>query len=476
MNNRFVKLFLPYIIGTVVLALFSMVYFSPAAFDGKTLGQSDVVQATGSQAEILKYNKSEGHEMLWSNGMFGGMPTFQVYNSGGETYNYLQKFVYNWLKLGQSVTSSYGLLFAACFGFFLLMMTLKIDWRLGLVGAILYGLSTSHMILIEAGHVNKMYVLAFLAPTLAGILLIFQEKYLWGAAVTALFTSLQVFGNHPQITYYFFLLIGILGIAKAVDAVREGQIGAWSKSIATLVVAVVIGVLPNIVKLWSTYEYAKHSIRGKNEITTDEKKAGDDGLTKEYAFGWSLGKAESFSLIAANYMGNGESFVSDESSATFNALTKMPEKQAQQLAQGASTYWGEQPFTTGNVYYGAALMMLFFLGFYSLKDSLKWWSLASLLFLVMISWGKHFSVVNYFLFDYFPMFNKFRSVNMANNLGHVIVVAIGMLGLQRFIWGEESKEEKQKNLIWAVGTIASLLVVALVYGSRCLRTPQHGGQ
>ncbi len=467
MNQYLKKWLVPHLIAFVVLLAFALLYFSPASIDGKTLGQSDVLQAGGSQAELKYYTQKEGREILWTNGMFSGMPTFQVWGGGGNSYNYIPSFIYSKVfLLGKSVSNPYALFFAALLGFYFLLTTLKIDWRLAILGSILYGLSTTHMILIEAGHVNKMLTLAFLAPTLAGIIMTFRGQYLLGGAITALFTCCQFMANHVQITYYFFMLVALLGLAYMVQAIRTGEMVNFAKSAVVAALAVLIGVMPNVTKMWTTYEYGQESIRGKTEITGQKDKAAD-GLTKEYAFGWSMGKMESFSLLVPNFMGatDSEAFAQDQDSKTFKALMAMGKpEQAQQLAQATTHYWGAQPFTSGAPYYGIVLFLLFCLGIALLDNVYRWWGIAALTTTLVISWGSNFEALNFFLFDHFPFFNKFRSVNMATGLGHVVLVMIGMMGLQKYFSNETTKEQRQKALYTAVGVTGGLLVVVLLYG------------
>lgn len=480
MNNPYLKFFGTHLIAVVILMLFSMFYFAPAAMDGLTIGQSDVIQAGGTQAEIKKFSTQEGREMLWTNGIFAGMPTFQVYNSGGQTFNYLQRGVYDAMRMQQNITSSYGLLFAGCLGFYFLLISLGVDWRLSILGGILYGLNTSNMIWLHAGHVNKVFVLTLLAPTLAGILMIFRGKYLWGAAVTALFTSLQILANHIQITYYFYILIAILALIYFVEAVRNKTIADFGKSIVVLGLAALLGILPNAVKLWTTYDYAKSSIRGKSEVKSEQKEAGVDGLSKDYSFDYSMGKMETFSLLVPNFMGadSGHAFAEDEDSESSKAVRNfgngknLKEEDLQQLASMTTAYWGAQASAAGAFYFGAALVFLFFLGFYQMNNTLKWWSIASIALILMISWGKNFGALNYFLFDHLPMFNKFRDSKMIISIAHIIIVLMAILGLNRFFSSETSREVKQKQLYLALGTSAGLVICALLYGM----LGQHVGQ
>lgn len=469
--NKIVKFFAPHAIATVVMLVFTIVYFMPA-FQGKTLGQSDVMQAGGTQVEIKKYSAQEGREMLWTNGMFAGMPTFQVYGGAGKNFNYITENLYRSLLMFQTVSNPLGLLFAAMLGMYILLVSLRTDWRLSVAGAILYGLSTTHMILIEAGHVNKLFVLALVPPTLAGILQIYQGKYLRGAALTALFTCMQLMANHVQITYYFFLLVAILGLLYLVEAIRKGDIKHFLTASVIAGAAVLLGVLPNTTKLWTTLDYSKECIRGVSDLKPKEgeQPKAQEGLTKEYAFDqWSFAKMESFTLLVPNFLGGDASqnfaFDGERLNPKYGFIANVKDQNLQQqMVESASHYWGEQSFVSGAWYWGAALIFLFFLGFYSNKGAIKYWQLAAIAVILMISWGDNFAALNYFLFDHFPMFNKFRDPKMIIAIGHIFIVGFGFMGLQRFFSDEFSKEEKQKALMYATGTVGGLALFALLYG------------
>ena len=471
--DRISKLFGPHLIATLIMVLFAIIYFLPA-FQGKTLGQSDVIQAGGSQVEIKKFTASEGREMLWTNGMFAGMPTFQIYSTPGNNFNFVADTMYRSLMMFQSVSNPLGLLFAAMMGMYLLLLSLRIDWRISVAGAILYSLSTTHMILIEAGHVNKVVALALLPPTLAGILMIFRGSYLKGAALTAIFVCMQLIANHIQITYYFFILIAVYGIFALVESIQQGQINRFLKAVAVTTLAVSIGILPNASKLWTTLDYSSECIRGTSELKSvdgaTEKPA--EGLTKDYAFGqWSFSKMESFTLLIPNFLGGDASqnfAVTEDGQLTktdYRVIASVKDRNVQQsLIEAASHYWGEQSFVSGAWYYGAVMIFFFFLGFFTQKKIIRWWSLTAVAIILMISWGKNFAELNYFLFDHFPMFNKFRDPKMIIAIGHIFMVCFGAYGLQQFFGKELSKQEKNRSLILAMATVGGLIVIALLYG------------
>jgi len=466
--NAYLKYFLSHLGAIVLIALASMVYFSPAAFQGKVLTQSDVIQAQGMQAELRKYTEQEEREILWTNSMFGGMPAFQIWGATGNNFNVLATATSSVFKLfGVLVNNPHGLLFGLGLGMYLLLWSFNLDWRFALAGSLLFAFSTVHIHLIEAGHLNKVYTMAYLPATLAGILLTFRGKYLLGGGITALFTCMQMASNHPQITYYFFILMGILGIIKLIDAVQQKTVPSFVKAAGTLVLAGVIGVMPYITKLWTTYEYSKETIRGKSELTTTANGTKPrDGLTKEYAFSWSLGVTESFSLVIPNYMGatSGEFFAMDRDSESFKALQAMNSPRANELAQLTSHYWGEQPFTSGSPYLGMIPVLLFCISMFVIKGPLKNWGIAAVITILFIGWGRHFALLNYALFDYFPLFNKFRAVTMVLGLLPWVLLLFGMLGLKELFNPKHSAEIRQKAVLYGGAVASGILILGLVIG------------
>ena len=466
MNNQYLKLLLPHLISVVALVLFALIYFSPAAFDGKVLQQSDTLQADALQSERIAYAKKEGRDILWTNSMFAGMPIYQGVT--GETYNIPTKILQNVMFLGDVTNGSYTfpLLFTCLFCAYLMFVMLGVNWKYALAGSLLFGVSSTHIILIEAGHTNKVMALAYLAPLLGSILMVFRGRYLLGGALVAVFASLEFGANHIQITYYFLLLLAILGIVKFIQALKEGEMAHFAKAAATLVVTIGLGFLTVLPQVWTQYDYAAETIRGKSDLVSAETGTKKEGLTKDYAFSWSIGKLESFSFLMPNFMGSdsGEYFARDPESESLKALRSMGNNpQVNNLAQATTKYWGDQPFTSGAVYYGAVILLLFFLGVFLLKTSLRNWILASMAVIAVIGWGKNFAVVNYFLFDYFPFFNKFRSVGMVFGIGHLLLVALGILGLKAFLNPETDAEKRKKSLLYAAATVGGLCVLALLY-------------
>jgi len=447
----------PYLAVAAFLAIFAFLYFSPENTDNRSLSQSDVQHSLGMQKEAKKFEEQEHREILWTNSLFSGMPTYQITGVTGHTWNGVAAFLYNALKLWKPTTSPTGLLFSWFMGFFIMMLCFRFHWKYALLGSLLFGLSTSLMLLVDTGHVNKVFVLGLVPPTLGGIWLIYRGKYLLGAALTALFINLQIMANHLQITYYFGFLIAFLVIGMLIHDFRQKNLKRSLLATGLLILSVMIGVLPNLPKLLTTREYAEESIRGKTELVEKDRPA--DGLTKEYAFGWSMSVPESMTHIIPNFQGGSSNdyFAQNPDSKTSQYLQTLKPEQANQLAQASSSYFGQQPFTSGAWYWGASIVFLFFLSFFSTKHWIRWWGLGSIAFLLMISWGNHFSLFNYFLFDHFPLFNKFRAVSMSVNLAHMVLILIGMFGLRAFFTNEY--DERMRALKWAAGTMGAFLLL-----------------
>lgn len=461
------KKIIPHLIAFAVIAIFSIIYFSPAVFDGKVLQQTDSLQGIAAGKEGMVFNKKENREILWSNSMFSGMPTYQ--GSTGSNYNFIGRVVKKVTTLftpsdESGSYSTLGMLFMLSIGFYFLLIVLKVDYRIAIFGAIIFGISTNHILLIQAGHLFKVLALASLPPLLAGILLAFRGNYLWGALVTAIFTALLIQSQHIQITFYFFLTMLIFLGIKAYEAVKLNRMPKFVRGLAAIAVGALLGLMTNITTLWTQQDYASQTIRGKSELVS---KTGEvkNGLDKDYAFGWSFGKMETFSVLIPNFMGanSGEAFVSNPSSESLAALRAMNSPKANELAQLTTMYWGDQPFTSGAPYFGAVIIFLFFLGIFLLKDRIKWWALGATILLILLGWGRNFEALNFFLFDHVPLFNKFRAVTMTFSLIHLMMVMLAFLALQRFLYGSLTMPEMKKALLKALYVTGGLCIVALLY-------------
>ncbi len=458
-----IKNLLPHVAAFFILMAVAFIYFAPS-LGGKVLYQSDNINARGMQAEMKKMEENDGKSILWTNAAFGGMPTYQL--RGSAKKNLLQH-PYRAFVAWNSVTVPHTSLLLLMLGMYLLMVTMGIDWRIGIMGAVAYGLSTNYMCLMEAGHSTKLIALAYTPAALAGVLLAFRGKYLLGAGLTAFFLGLQITANHLQITYYLLLILAIYGIFKLVEAIRKNELPNFLKATGALVLATILAFAANTTNIWTTQEYSKETIRGKSELSA---KAGNDGLDKDYAFSWSYGIGETMTLMFPNARGGG-SLQSGEGTEIYKVLLQQARQQGAPASYaarqaGGAMYWGDQPFTSGPIHYGAIVCFLFFLGAFLVKGPMKWWLIVASIFIIILSWGKNFGF-NDFMFDYFPFYNKFRSVKMILNLGLMTFILMGALGLQRFFSSEFSTESKQRALLYAAG-IAGAICLLMLAGSGML--------
>ncbi len=416
------KKFLPHIAIVALFVLISVIYFYPI-LSGKVLSQMDHNHSKGVAQEITDFEEKTGEFSLWTNSIFGGMPSYQV--KGGKQYN-----VYNpvrrGLRLGLSYTTA-SVLFIYLFGFYLLLISLDINKWLSFVGSVAFGLSSYNIIIIMAGHITKCYAIAYMAPAIAGFLFIFnKKKYLLGGIFTTVALGVQISTSHVQIVYYTGLLIGLLVVYKLIMAIIEKEINVFGKSMAVVVIAVMLAVLPNMMMLNRYQEVAKYSIRGEKYINKADDN--DAGLDKDYALAWSYGISETWTFLIPNAKGGSSGYIG-QNEMVMNKLTG----DFKEAISEQNQYWGSQPFTSGPVYLGAIIMFLFVLAMFVVKDKIKWWLLAGTIFSVMLSWGSNFDLLTDFFFDYVPFYNKFRTVSMTLVIASATVPLLAIIGVNEII-------------------------------------------
>lgn len=441
-------------LAVAFLTALSLFYFLPNAFQGKVLPQPDNQKARGMQAEIKAYQDSEGRVPLWTNSAFGGMPSYQIYS--GAKGN-LTAPVFNVLLFGTDImTKVWPQVLLAMLTMYFFLVVLGADWRVGLLGAVGYGITTYNADIIEAGHTTKMIALALAPGMLAGMALAFGRYWLLGAGVLALFTAMQVYINHVQITYYTLMLFGFFVLAKGIEAAVQKNWLPWGRAVVACGVAIALGFAANTSRLWPTYEYSQETIRGRSELSA--KKSKGDGLDTDYLFGWSYGITESMTLLVPHYAGGGagESY---RQTRLYSAVDPQYRGQINGLF-----YTGEQPFVGTAIYFGAVVMFLCILGAFLVPGALKYWLLGSGLFMLSLAWGKHF-FLNFVWYDYLPMFKKFRAVSMALGIAQLCFAALAALGVQRLLSAEVAKAQKMKALQWSAGIVAALLLGAFLLHS-----------
>lgn len=450
------KKIVPHLIAVGVLLAVATLFFAPNAFSGKVLPQPDNDKARGMSTEIQQYIKEDGHAPLWTNGPFSGMPSFQIYTTPRGN---LTKPFFKSLFLWTDYTTLWAQVFAAMFCVYLLLGALKTDWRVAIFGAVAFGITTYNIDILEAGHSTKMMALAIAPAILAGVVWAFNGRLLLGGGMAALFLAMQIYANHVQITYYTLIIVGVYFLAQLIDAIRHKTIGAWAKSFAIIALAVGLGFGSNLSKLWPTYEFGEETIRGGSQL---KSRAGQgDGLAKDYAFGYSYGVMESFTLLVPHYAGGGanESYRETElyKSFTTKYRDQIPAAQASQQA-GGLLYSGAEGVGTA-IYFGSIVCFLFLLGAFLVPGNAKWWLVSSALLMISISWAGRF-FLNHLFFDYLPMFNKFRALSMALGMGQLCFAAMAALGLQKLADPDILPSRKKQAFFIASGATALLLLIA----------------
>ena len=457
-------------IAIVVFAILAIVYCSPVLSDNSII-QPDIVNYKGSSEEMQKFQEQTGENIYWSNAMFGGMPTYQT---GAQYDNDMIKGIDRILRFLPRPADYLFLLFA---GFFILGMVLFRNWKYALAGSVFFALGTYFYIIIGAGHNAKVHAIAYFAPLVAGIILLYRRKHILGLILTALFSGLELSANHPQMTFYLFLVMLIYFIVELIRAIKSNEIKAFFISTGLLAIACLIGIGLNTPRLLTTYEYGKETIRGKSNLTILQDK--QEGLDHDYITHWSYGKLETFNLFIPDFMG-GASQPKEENLKNYIAELQKQQQlidlndpfntQAfQYLASSpVSTYWGDQPGTSGPAYQGAVVVFLFFLGLFLVRNNwsrYKWWLLSATALSIILAWGKNFAGPTNFMIDYFPFYDKFRAVSSMLVMAEFTMPLLAALTLYVFFKDENlTGEYKKKALLYAGGGVVVLLLLFYVAG------------
>ncbi len=442
------KAFFVHFFVAVFFVIVALAYFHPV-LQGKVMEQGDIVQYTGMAKEQNDFRKRTGEEPYWTNSAFGGMPTYQL--GAYYPHDYVKKLD----SLIRFLPRPADYLFLYFIGFYILLCCLKVDYRLAIVGALAFGFSTYLIIIFGAGHNAKAHAIGYLPMLLGGIILVFRKKYLWGFVLTAIAMALEIRANHYQMTYYFMLLVLILGVAYLIDAIRKKQLKHFGISVGILLVAVFLGIAANATGLMATKEYADWSTRGKSELTINPDgtpKENTGGLDREYITQWSYGIAESLNLFVPRLFGGAtfEDLGADSKAYDFLIDQGLPRTRALDFAKQVPTYWGDQPGTAGPAYIGAIVFFLFVLGLVLVKGKAKWWLLGGVLMSLLLSWGKNFSVLTDFMIDYFPLYDKFRAVSSIQVILELCAPILGILALAAIF--KTTVPEKNKVFAWKVAT------------------------
>ena len=417
---------LPHVAAVAIFLVTTVVFYNPLVIGGKTIRQHDIVQGLGASQEIIEFRNETGGEALWTNSMFGGMPAYLINTQwSGDLILYVHRALTLWLPAPAGVT------LVSCITFYILLLVFKVRPWLAVIGGLAFSLGTFNIISIEAGHMWKMWAIAYMPLVLAGVHLTFDRKYIFGMALTALGLALELRSNHLQITYYLLLLLLIYGGTHLVFAIREGKVNILAKSLGYLAVAALLALGCSLGKIWSVYEYGQFSTRGPSDLVNTEGPS--NGLDREYVFHWSNGITEPVTLLIPEFFGGPsvKSLPVDSNLGEALRAHGMAPVQIRQQLQQVTTYWGDQPGVAGPSYAGAIVIFLFVLG-YSLteKRHLIWISIAIILS-TMLSWGHNFESFNNFIFDYLPGYNKFRSVSMTLVIALLCIPLAAFMGLEK---------------------------------------------
>ena len=449
------KKFLPDMVAVALFALIAFVYFLPAVSEGRILAQHDAVAGIGSGHEMQEYLEETGERTRWTNSIFGGMPTYQMSPSydSTDTLSFVQSLYHLFLP------TYVWYVFVMLLGFYILLRAFDFRAWMAMLGAIMWAFSSYFFIIIAAGHIWKLVALAYIPPTIAGMVWAYRGKFLWGGVVTALFVALQIRANHPQTSYYFLFVMLFMAVAYGVSAWRERQMGRFLKASGVLVVAGLVGVCINLSNLYHTYEYSKETMRGKSELVKeDTADQTDSGLERSYITQWSYGIGETFSLLVPNVKGGASVPLSQNERAMEKA-----DPAYMGLYSQLGQYWGEQPGTSGPVYVGAFVMFLFILGLFVVKGPMKWALAGGTVFSILLSWGHNFMALTDFFIDYVPMYSKFRAVSSILVIAEFTIPLLAVMALREIVGRPQLFHERPKAFYGSfilTGGIALLFALA----------------
>jgi len=433
----------------IAFAVITLLYFTPV-LQGKRIKQHDIEMHLGMSKEITDYHDATGEQTLWTNAPFGGMP---AWNISVQPKGNLTNPIYRGLSLG--FPHPIGSVFICMLGFFVLLLVLDCGFWISFIGAIAYGFTSYLFIVIGAGHNAKAMAMAYMAPVIAGVLLTYKGKYLWGWLLTAFALAFEVRTGHLQITYYLALIIVILVVAELISDIKNKKLGHFFKASIGLAVAAIIGVLTCSTSLYGSYEFGKETTRGKPVLTRNEDNQ-TKGLDRDYITQWSYGKGETWSLLIPNAKGGASAYIGKQNPALEKADRRFKDNIAQQNA-----YWGDQPGTSGPVYVGAIVVFLFVLGALTVKGKLKWALLVATVLSILLSWGKNFMGFTNFFLDHVPGYDKFRAVSMTLVIAEVTMPLLGFLGLAELTKDPDGFKKNQKKFFIALGVTAGICLLFL---------------
>ncbi|MDR0538428.1 MAG: YfhO family protein [Tannerellaceae bacterium] len=461
-----------HVVAIAIFLALSLGFFAPAVFNGKVLTQGDHIKAVGmGGSQVLKYaaEAAPGDYCLWSDGMFSGMPYVQGYGHPGPDlpgYYVVDRI------LKMPGYSHAAMIFTGLVCFYLFLCILGVNWWLALGGAIAFAFASYNIIIIEAGHIVKAYVIGYMPLTLAGMALLFRRKYLWGSVVFLLGVALSLANGHIQITYYLVLLALFIYLGYTINKIiKEKSYGEWCKTTIVMAACVIFAVLPNASQMYSNWDLGQHSIRGQSELTPKANESGvvekvSTGLDKTYAFQWSYGWQELLTVMIPNACGGSSG---GTVGADSHLVRELKSKGAQVGKEVQTyTYWGDKAFTSGPVYFGALVCFLFVLGMFVVRSSMKWWMFGGAVFLTFMALGRNFDAFNDLMFHHLPLYNKFRTVEMALVIPGMVFPIIGIWGLSVVLKRETDDAHFKKAMIWSYAITGGLCFIVCILPSMLL--------
>jgi hypothetical protein len=457
------KKFLPHILVLLLFVIASLAYFNPV-LQGKQIFQSDIAQHNGMAKQLRDYRDMTGSETYWTDAAFGGMPTYQL---GA-------KYPHNYVKeldlLLRFLPRPADYLFLYFIGMYILFLVLKVDSKLAVLGALAFGFSTYLIIILGVGHNAKAHAIAYMPMVLAGILLTFRGKYLYGFLLTTVAMALELVANHFQMTYYLFFIVVCIGIAYLIDAFKKKLLPQYAKSLLVMLAAVIVALGLNATNIMATKEYADTSTRAKSELTINADgtpKKSTNGLDYDYITEYSYGIAESFNLFIPRFMGGGSGEAFPPGSKSLDELLKLgaSPQEANEILSQLPVYWGDQPGVAAPAYVGAIIIFLAVLALFFVRGRLKWWITAAFLLSLFLSWGKNFNFLTEFFIDYVPLYSKFRAVSSIQVIIELVLPVMAVVGLHHWFKSVKSLEEKKKALLYTVGIVGGLTILFLLFKS-----------
>ena len=457
------KKFLPHLLVLIGFVVISLAYFSPV-LQGKQIYQSDIMHYIGMAQQQKDFKAATGEETYWTNSAFGGMPTYQL--GARYPHNYIKKLD----SVLRFLPRPADYLFIYFLGFYILLLALKVDFKLAALGALAFGFSTYLIIILGVGHNSKAHAIAYMPLVLAGIIMTFRQKYIAGFLLTAVALALEIGANHFQMTYYLMLLVLVLGLAYLVDAYKKQMVPHFFKSVGIMFVALILAIGLNATNILATQEYVKESTRGQSELTINpdgSPKEASSGLSKDYITEYSYGITETFNLFIPRFLGggSGEDVGKDSEIYKFFRSIGASPTQALQETKGSPTYWGDQPIVEAPAYVGAVVIFLCVFALFLVRGRLKWWLVGGTILSLLLSYGKNLGFLTDFFIDYVPLYDKFRAVSSIQVLLELCIPVLAIFGLVKLFNDFEKDERKLKALKISVGITGGLALLFLLFKS-----------